>query len=161
MSVCVSRLYELCKHKYSSSVKLCIVVQYICTWIYIYRPICPWVCPVYMSCPFLIHRCGVCGRTWAFPVSGKIWNFLVIVLFKHNQHTVPCLQYPQLFEKPITEIDSEKPSSSQLKGEIQWSGKFHSYDKYCTCEMWEQINFSFFCPLVFRIQFPDPTFVLF
>ena len=30
-----------------------------------------------MSCPFLIHRCGVRGRTWAFPVSGnEIWNFL-------------------------------------------------------------------------------------
>ena len=34
--------------------KLCIVVQYICTWIYIYKAICLWVCPVYMSCLFLL-----------------------------------------------------------------------------------------------------------
>ena len=74
--VCVYPVYMSCVHRCTvHQYKLCIVVQYICTWIYIYKPICPWVCPVYMSCPFLIHRCGVRGRTWAFPVSGNLEFF--------------------------------------------------------------------------------------
>ena len=52
------------------------IVQYICTWIYIYKPICPRVCPVYMSCTFPKHRFGVRGRTWAFPVSGNLEFFI-------------------------------------------------------------------------------------
>jgi hypothetical protein len=33
-----------------------------------------------------------------------------------------------------------------LKGEIQWLGKFHLYDKYCPCEVWENNFFHFFPP---------------
>jgi hypothetical protein len=78
MFVFVCPIYISCVHRSKVyQYKLCIIVQYICTWIYIYKPIYPKVCPVYMSFPFLIHRCGVRGRTWAFLLSGKeIWNFL-------------------------------------------------------------------------------------
>jgi hypothetical protein len=74
MSVCVYPVYMSCVHRRTvHQYKLCIVVQYICMWIYIYKPICPWVCPVYIT--FLVHRCGVRGRTWAFPVSGNLEFF--------------------------------------------------------------------------------------
>ena len=46
---------------------LCTVEQYICWWIYIYKGICLFVCPIYMSK----------NGTWSFPVSGnEIWDFL-------------------------------------------------------------------------------------
>jgi hypothetical protein len=68
--VFVSRLYELCSQKYSTS-----CVQYTCMWIYIYKLICSCVCPVYMS------KTG----TWAFPVCGnKIWDFLSLTCICHN-----------------------------------------------------------------------------
>ena len=74
---CCTSVYS-CVHKSRVHLYKCIVVQYICMWIYIYKTICPWLCPVYMSCTFLIHRCGVHGWTWAFLVSRKeIWNFYI------------------------------------------------------------------------------------
>ena len=49
-----------------------------------------------------------------------------------------------------------KMSYYSIKGEIQWSGKFHSYDRYSLCEVWENFIFSFFAPWCsefnFRIQ---------
>ena len=71
--MCVYPVYKSCVHRRTvHQYKLCIVVQYIFTRIYIYKPICPRVCPVCMSCTFPKHRFGVRGRTWAFPVSGNL-----------------------------------------------------------------------------------------
>ena len=68
MSVCVSRLYELCSRKYSSSVQVVYSSSvYMYVNLYIYKVLCPCVCPVYMSKKV----------TWAFLVSGKeVWDFL-------------------------------------------------------------------------------------
>ena len=44
------------------------------------------VCPVYMSCTFLIYRCGVRGRTWAFPVSGSLEFFVSWLWLKLNEN---------------------------------------------------------------------------
>ena len=99
--VCVCPVYMSCVdrskvHQY----KFCIVVQYICTVIYIYKPIYPWVCPVYMSCPFQIHRCGVRGRTWAFPDNLErknsetpCLNNLQIMSHRHNTQILIFNQY--------------------------------------------------------------------
>jgi hypothetical protein len=46
--------------------------------------------------------------------------------------------------------------NTHIYGETQWSGKFHSYDKYRPCKVWEKIVFHFFAPWCsefnFRIQ---------
>jgi hypothetical protein len=77
---CLYPVYMSCVHRRTfHQYNLYIVVQYIYTWIY--KPICPWVCPVYMSCTFLIHRCGDRGRTWAFPVSGNLEFFSLSSIF--------------------------------------------------------------------------------
>ena len=56
--VCIGsvKLYsslQLCTQKYSLSYKLCPVVQYICTWIYIYKVLCPFV-----------HVSHLCDFSW-------------------------------------------------------------------------------------------------
>ena len=42
---------------------------------------------------------------------------------------------------------------NQIKGEIQWSGKFHSNDRYGPCEAWENFIFSFFAPWCSEFHF--------
>ena len=75
MSVCVSILFIMsCVHRRTfHQYKLCIVVQYICMWIYIYKPICPWVCPVYIDVVFVDGR-----GSFRCP---EIWNFLLLLSF--------------------------------------------------------------------------------
>ena len=72
--VCVYPVYMSCVHRCTvHQYKLCVVVRYIHTWICIYKPICLWVCPVYMSCTFYIDVVFVDGRgPFRCP---EIWNF--------------------------------------------------------------------------------------
>ena len=47
-----------------------------------------------------------------------------------------------------TEIRLDKGNTLRklLKGEIQWSGRFHSNHRYGPFEVWENIIFSVFAP---------------
>ena len=81
--------------------RLCTVVQYICTWIYIYKVLCLCVCPVYMICllgmmlwnrkwlglkkKLFVKKSrslksfgGKRKGPWAFPAPGKEVGFLKI-----------------------------------------------------------------------------------
>ena len=40
----------------------------------------------------------------------------------------------------------EKQEVTPIKWEIQWSGKFHSYDRYGHCEVWETLFLHFLPP---------------
>jgi hypothetical protein len=91
MSVCVfvCPVYMSCVHRSTvHQFKLCKVVQYICTWIYIYKLLSPWVCPVYMSYPFLIHRCGVRGWTkFGIFLCDEKWKATALPSFSQVPHS--------------------------------------------------------------------------
>ena len=93
MCVCMCPIYMSCVNRSTvHHYKLCIVVQYICTWIYIYKLICLWVFPGYMSCPFLMR-----GRSWMdVGLSGvRKWSleFLIPYYSVFCQWLILCVMF--------------------------------------------------------------------
>ena len=94
-----------------------------------------------MSCPFLIHRCGVRGRTWAFPVSGK--EFWIFYLYnKFVSETYPTHQFLIVKTKHVCFLLSV---SNQLLSS-DWKGVTESGQSLC---------FSFINSLKYIALFTD------
>jgi hypothetical protein len=100
MSVCVYPVYMSCEHRRTvHQYKLCIVVQYICTWIYIYKPICleyvlfTWVVLfAYIDVVFVDGRGPFrCPEIWNFL---KNKNRIIRNLFLYISSPCNCVSFP-------------------------------------------------------------------